>query len=277
MADEPSSPVSIRAEIPEDSSRRIVDAVIDLFSPVTEIAGALGDRVRTYRTESALRVFRRAKELAEENGLRLSAPPLKFLLPFIEKCSMEDDTPSLPEMWAQLLVSASSEFKPEMIIFADIISKITSVEARILRSIAEEGALGGGANLLSEGWQWTRKEFLEMSLRPHLDLAQRDFQGFAQMFRENHEMNGTQICTLFYFNFLDRDASVIVNHPSYEKDLVLNYEILESLGLIKFLNFTRLSFQDDKAIYVTAAGMTNLGAGFYLACQKAISTASTKG
>lgn len=277
MADEPSSPVSIRAEIPEDSSRRIVDAVIDLFSPVTEIAGALGDRVRAYRTESALRVFRRAKILAEENDLRLSAPPLKFLLPFIEKCSMEDDTPSLPEMWARLLVSASSEFKPEMIIFADIISKITSVEARILRSIAEEGASGGGVNFLSEGWQWTRREFLEMNLANRSDAARRDFRGFAQMFRQDHEMNGTQICALSYFDFLDKSVSVTVNHPSYEAGLVLNYEILESLGLIKFLNFTRLSLHDHKAVYVTAAGMTNLGAGFYLACQKAVPSASTKG
>ena len=84
---------------------KLTDAIVDVFSPGTELLGALGDAVRLGRVEMAARTVRRAGEIAAANGMNLKAPPLKFLVPFFEKASIEgsDDT-ELQELWAQLLV-----------------------------------------------------------------------------------------------------------------------------------------------------------------------------
>lgn len=121
----------VEAKIGEQSIDKLVDALVDTFSPATELLGAIGDGVRLARVEIAAHITRRAKKLAEDNGLTLKAPPLKFLLPFFEKASIEEDS-ELVEAWTALLVSAGSQFNSEQIIFSDILSKISSREALIL-------------------------------------------------------------------------------------------------------------------------------------------------
>ncbi len=133
-------PISGRVDVTVDerSVDKLIDAVVDVFSPATEFLGALGDGVRLARVEMAARTTRRAKEIADANGMVLKAPPLKFLVPFFEKASLEEDgDEDLLEMWANLLVSAGSESGSAKPIYVDIMSKMTSEAAVMLREFCD--------------------------------------------------------------------------------------------------------------------------------------------
>ena len=99
-------------ELKIEGTKEISKALVEMFSPVTEALGSLGDRVRVYRQLSLMRSFKRAHEIAKEEGLVLKEPPLKFLVPYMEDCSLEqpEDT-TLIDMWAKLLASAGGNFK----------------------------------------------------------------------------------------------------------------------------------------------------------------------
>ena len=131
----PDFPVKVDAEVDAKGTNQLIEAVVDAFSPATETLGLLGDCVRLARTEVAARVTRRAKQIADENGLSLNAPPLKFLVPFFEKSSLEElgDEDAI-ERWSQLLVGAATKanFHPH---FVSILSEIESSQASALKDI----------------------------------------------------------------------------------------------------------------------------------------------
>jgi hypothetical protein len=81
----------IELPVATEDSARVVDAVLDLFSPVTETLGALGDHVRLYRTNSVLKVIGETRRLADAAGIKLKRPPLRFLVPFIEEASLQEE------------------------------------------------------------------------------------------------------------------------------------------------------------------------------------------
>lgn len=93
-------------------------------------------KLRVYRQISLTRALKRAKEIAEAENLQLEEPPLKFLVPYLEDCSLEqpDDT-KLIDMWARLLTSASSNFKSEHNLFVRILREITRTEAELFEHI----------------------------------------------------------------------------------------------------------------------------------------------
>lgn len=136
-------PLEARLEVTvgKKSVDKLIDAVVDTFSPASEFAGMLGDAVRLGRVEMAAHVTRRAKEIADENGLVLKAPPLKFLVPFYEKASLEDKDrdPELTEMWSNLLVSASLGHLANHSRFSAILSEIDKRHVDILNLIVLHG------------------------------------------------------------------------------------------------------------------------------------------
>ena len=68
--------------------------------------------------------------------MKLPWPPIKFFLPFMETCSLEEDDEDIVDMWAHLLVSASIDFKAGHLLFMRLLREITGSEARLLRDIA---------------------------------------------------------------------------------------------------------------------------------------------
>ena len=123
----PNLPVSgkIEATIEGRSVDKLIDAVVDTFSPATELAGLLGDTVRLARVEVAAQITRKAKIIAQKYNLELVAPPIKFLAPFYEKSSLEEDV-TLQDKWAELLVSASSAQNVNYNRYISIISELSS-------------------------------------------------------------------------------------------------------------------------------------------------------
>lgn len=76
-------------EIPKELSKGIFEFVQQLLGPVAEASSFLTDKIRFHRWKSALNTLIRATEMIKENNISVSEVPLKFLVPFLEKCSLE--------------------------------------------------------------------------------------------------------------------------------------------------------------------------------------------
>lgn len=126
--------ITPKIEVKIEKADDLVEAARDTFSPASEFLGLLGDSVRLARMHVAAEVTRKAKRIADENGLALSAPPLKFLVPFYEKASLEEESDSDAQLrWVNLLVDAStSEVHPY---FVSLLSEIEGSQAKLLRKV----------------------------------------------------------------------------------------------------------------------------------------------
>ena len=110
-----------------------------LGSGARELSELIADKIRYLRWQSAVKTLERAKAFAEPYGGLNNTPPIKFFIPFMEYCSLEESDEQLVDMWANLLVSASVEFKPGHLVFMRILKEITGDEARLLNRIATVG------------------------------------------------------------------------------------------------------------------------------------------
>jgi hypothetical protein len=129
--------VEVDAKVGEQSSDKLIDAIVDAFSPATETLGLIGDAVRLARVSVAAKITNKAKQIAVENGLKLNTPPLKFLVPFYEKASLEDPADeSLIDMWARVLTSAASQYQDRIMRFTSILSELGKTQADLLDRIA---------------------------------------------------------------------------------------------------------------------------------------------
>jgi len=138
-------PLKVDVTVGKRATEKLIDAAVDAFSPATETLGLLGDAVRLARIEVAVAISRRAKAIADEQGLTLTAPPLKFLVPFYEKASTEDlEDDTLVEMWARLLASAGSDYDARYLRYTSLLSELSANQARILQGMAQNygGVIG---------------------------------------------------------------------------------------------------------------------------------------
>lgn len=89
-----------------------------------------------------------SNKYAEQLAVDIKPTPPKFLLPFIEKASLEDDV-DLQKEWAKLLVIAGIEYNPLHLQYSEILSQIGGKEARLLKEIYKRQNLLLGASTLA--------------------------------------------------------------------------------------------------------------------------------
>lgn len=185
-----------------------------------------------FRIANTNNIFKFAKEYATNADVELNPTPPKFLLPFIEKASLEDDE-YLQKEWAKLLVAASENYNPIHLQYKDILSQIGSEEARLLKEIYD--------------WQIRDKngeEFLAIA-----NNLIKDYNDQWSLIEAVDAVNGglevEEIRTEFYIGSPD----VSVKYPDNPKRPELDFlfaphydyytstspEILERLALIKII------------------------------------------
>jgi hypothetical protein len=128
--------VKINLKVPKDVTRDTVTFARRILGPLAEIGDLFSDKVRFLRFKSAAKTLNRAAEIAKEQGISPKAIPMKFLVPFIEDCSLEEEDGPFIEQWAALLASASKGFDPLHVAIKDVLKHISSREAELI------GALG---------------------------------------------------------------------------------------------------------------------------------------
>ncbi len=146
--------ISVSAEIPKGAAGRLsdkvgraLDAVTDLVSPITQAAGLLGDKIEQRRRTLA-EISDRARAAVEASGKKTKALPPKFLVPILEKASLEDlDNQKMIDMWANLLATAVTDEVEMLAQYGAVLSEITSDQVHILEqmlSLSDERPTEGG-------------------------------------------------------------------------------------------------------------------------------------
>ncbi|WP_194469539.1 hypothetical protein [Bradyrhizobium sp. CCBAU 51753] len=131
--------------IPPDVTRAKAGAWLTLISPITEWAGLKGDQLRHKRDllriqqEATLnRIAELANDKIAQEGRLVAAVPTKFLVPFLERASLEDGDSELCDRWSDLLVSAAGEYDPSMIRFSAVLAEIGSGEVQLLNRLVRK-------------------------------------------------------------------------------------------------------------------------------------------
>jgi hypothetical protein len=127
--------LELKGEIPKESMGRALDALVDMIRPFTEARGLRADNIRLQRTEVAYKIAKMTREAAELQNATLTAPPTKFLVPFLEKASLEDRDVELHTRWSSLLLSASTHYDARHLTFIDIMSRPSSDEIKLLEDV----------------------------------------------------------------------------------------------------------------------------------------------
>ncbi|MBM3273279.1 hypothetical protein FJY94_08610 [Candidatus Kaiserbacteria bacterium] len=118
---------------PNSASAELARLVRDFIGPAAKETGAtIGDQLRYYRWRSAHAILERAKKYALSRGIPLREVPLKFLVPFIEKCSLEDENGLLADLWARLLANAAMGFEWKYTKYLELLSRIDGHDAQML-------------------------------------------------------------------------------------------------------------------------------------------------
>ena len=127
--------LELKAEIPPATTGRILDALTDIIRPFTERQGLKADQIRLQREDVALEIAKKTRDRAEIEQIQLHPVPIKFLVPFFEKASLEDVDNEMQDRWAALLLSASKEYQATHLTFIDILSRMSSRELKFLEEV----------------------------------------------------------------------------------------------------------------------------------------------
>jgi len=127
--------LAVKLNIPEDVTRDTVNFAKRILGPLAEIGDLFSEQVRFLRYRSALKILNRATEIAKDNGIKPKELPAKFLVPFIEDCSLEEEESPLIEQWAALLASASKGFDPLHVAIKEVLKNISAKEAELLQTL----------------------------------------------------------------------------------------------------------------------------------------------
>jgi hypothetical protein len=133
--------VEAKTELPAASAARTVDALTDAIRPWTEALGWIGDAIRLKREDVLLKIAVKARARAEIENLKISPPPPKFMLPYLENASVEDIDSELIGMWTNLLVNAGTQYTASYPMFVQIMKNMTPDAARILNDVTVTGGL----------------------------------------------------------------------------------------------------------------------------------------
>jgi hypothetical protein len=110
-----------------------------IAGPGCEQLGLLfADVVKMRRFERGIKVFSRAQQIMNDANLKPDQVDLKFLVPFIEKCSLESE-PEMIERWAALLanVASSPVATINRAVFPELLSQLSPAEAHVLEWVEE--------------------------------------------------------------------------------------------------------------------------------------------
>lgn len=248
-----------------EAGRAIVDALLDVFSPITETFAWGGDVVRVYRTRTALKCFRRTKQIAAAAGVKLKAPPVKFLSQFIENCSLEDENDdALIDWWARLLVDAGSKYESKHVFYANVLKQVSAIELELLETLVRNGR---GAYTLVQA---SEAEFVSDFAAAAADLkfpdklTVKNIRAAVKLLRKEIQFPGVLLLDIFID---DKDSHQYQElHPDYTDEELANWQVLQALQLV------RLSFQTFVAgttyYRVRSATLTELGAAFYFSCHE---------
>ena len=267
----------VSTEIPAQSMGRFVDAVIDCPRPFSEGRGLKGDQIRLQREEVLIKVAQKARQRMEIENQPIHPLPNKFLVPFLEKASLEEIDSVLVDRWADLLAASSMDPVSAHPRFVQILSEITGNDVDLLRAIALNGihntshpedAFFDCPYLYDplHKQQVVAKWFLEHS--PNV----RDIFAYAEDMFSNL---GVSLVNVLLHEFKSKDlfgpmlSDFVKNRPPAAKlNVSINLNILSSLEI---LSKGRLHIANDRFdVDIFYVSMTELGIELLMKCDREV-------
>jgi hypothetical protein len=126
----------VSTEIPAQSTGRLLDAFTDMIRPFSERRGLKADQIRLQREEVLIEIARKARRRLEIENQEINPLPNKFLVPLLEKASLEEVDSVMIDRWADLLASSSFDPSSAHPRYVQILSELSADEAQLLRRIA---------------------------------------------------------------------------------------------------------------------------------------------
>lgn len=260
--------------IPEDVSRAKASSWLDLISPLTEWAGLRGDQLRHKR--ELLRVHQdnvlydivlqaRSKIRAIDHAG--AATPTKFLIPFIEKASIEGPEPELQDLWASLLASSYEDYKPEYIHFCNIISQMSLSQARALKSIIGDVNHHQLEIAMDNINIWYNASVANISIAEQLEKISGECSAEKIVNSVLELLDHTGIAIVNIMVELP-DGSMLtgdVRENEYKDEFEVDYNILEAIGLIERVHVNWFEYK-QWATTCTYYALRPLGYHFALRC-----------
>ena len=243
-----------------------------LGASTAELSELIADKVRFLRWRSAVRTLEAAEKFARPYGGLKKAPPLKFFLPFMENCSLEEENDEVTLMWAQLLVSASIDFKSGHLLFMRILKEITAEEAKLLERIATHNKYSGNElyGLEDAEANFTRLSSPASPLNG-IDYAANWAKGKRIIFEEL-QPPGVAVNWIYLMRgtHYPKDEIEDVDQSEFivKSEEQISVDILLSLNLIHNLEQTHFSVSDghDYELKCRAYCITAMGTAFYREC-----------
>jgi hypothetical protein len=120
----------------DDGIRKALGRALEQFlGPAAgEMGQLIADQVRYMRWRAALKIIERAEKISSEQNLSKREVPIRFLVPFLEKASLQDED-QLSEMWSGLLAKARDEYKDRFIGYIDILNTLSPGEVQVLNAM----------------------------------------------------------------------------------------------------------------------------------------------
>jgi len=261
--------LQVSAEIPKATAGRTVDALTDLIRPVSEAFGLLGDKIALRRQATLLEIAKRTKERLALTRQPVKPIPPKFLVPLLEKASLEDVTnEKLISMWSNLLATAATEEVELLGQYTTILSEVTSDHVRLMERVLrlDDVEKPEDAGIFVDNYYMLNQTGLPGRVE---DLAlTKDAEEFGDALVEQFNISGVALDTISVF-FQDeskgRGWSIGAPDKVFQDFKFYDFENLVRLGLLSKSEIKRHRvgiFDIDVHYYV----VTPVGIDLYACC-----------
>jgi hypothetical protein len=136
-----SAKAEVSGKVPDTVMGRMGNALADTLSPFTEGLGLVGDAIRAHRITQVIRRAEATRQLLDSAGRQITGAPLKFIAPWAEAVSLEEENSELNSMWEHLLANASTAYEGRYNGYIDILKRMSSDEARLLNELCRHGTI----------------------------------------------------------------------------------------------------------------------------------------
>ncbi len=265
-----SAKAEIKAEVPEASAGRTLDALTDIIRPFTEALGLRADRIRLQREDVLIEIAKKARARLEVEGAEIRPVPLRVMVPLLERASLADPgDETLSNAWASLLQSASQHDNANYGLFIDVLSKLDPAHLKFLDFLMLREA-GGGADDFMNIDRRRVENFIAATISELVDdpTLRKNYQllvgEFDERVRELFHVNGCVVLA-GAVDCRDEDGKEPYFELNSDVDLGTYPEtLIDALVGVNVVERVHVHFESPRfSIWLGYVSITDFGYGFY--------------
>jgi hypothetical protein len=229
----------LKAEVPKESTGRLIDALTDLIRPFSENRGLRADQIRLQREDVLIEIAKKTHQRLHLLGTKPEPIPNKILLPLLENASLEDiSDEAMIERWSNLLAEAATGQAGNRLSQIKALSSINSHQANLLEHLFLNSDNTDVHLIENLSKPYSTQEFF--SLISTLESCPRE--KLAELAAEAEGAN---------YLFVGEDIPLTSHFPIAQHDFIRDLSHLEFLDLI-WLN--ACSFHNGKETHFLVSG-----------------------